>query len=343
MQKRLTGTEENFMHAHYLAARVCDLVSDTESDLNAEFGGEDGLVTELMPYGLTLGKVIDAIYEEKQDFPGVPAYDISETVAGDWMHKYLEEHTKMPNMEVWENFCTNMVRAWCQRDIKEFMALNYKQQIFVDSGKVGIVKLMAETKASEEPPRLPNGEVISVENVKKLMVGIDVDFERFLGTLQKMPRGTQFVNLAPREFPFWRKVEVGLAAYLDEDDCWFQTKDTPTNLVEYQKFIDIHYDSPEQKQARVEQELNMILTETEEEAEAFSLLHIQPDTSKKSEPLIPDCEYKEVKITDSSFGIQLEDLDISGSGNVININFKQLEIQIIDGKITDVKHPMFNV
>ena len=343
MLKQLTGTEENFMHAYYLATKVCDLVSDTESDLNAEFGGEDGLVTELMPYGLTLGKVIDAIYEEKQDFPGVPAYDISETVAGDWMFKYLEKHTKMPNMEVWENFCINMVRAWCQQDLNTFEALDYQYQILVDLRKVGIVKLLAETKASEEPPRLPNGEVISVENVKKLSAGTGMTAEKIVEQLQQIPRGTSFVNLAPNEFPFWKMVEGGKAIYDKVEECWLQTNDTPTNLVEYQKFIDIHYDSPEQKQARVEQELNMILTETEEEAEAFSLLHIQPDTSKKSEPLIPDCEYKEVKITDSSFGIQLEDLDISGSGNVININFKQLEIQIIDGKITDVKHPMFNV
>ncbi|QZI91894.1 hypothetical protein SIPHO067v1_p0018 [Vibrio phage 51E28.1] len=342
MQKQLTGTEENFMHAHYLAARVCAHISDSESDLNAEFGGEDGLVMELIPYGLTLGKVIDEVYEEKQDFPGVPAYDISEEVAGDWMHTYLEEHAKMPNMEVWHNLCTNMVRAWCQQDLKEFMALDYKEQIFVDSGKVGIVKLLA-TPEKEEPPRMPNGEAIHVENVKKLAVGAGLSIDRVTDMLKQMPRGTQFVNLAPNESPFWKMVEGGKAIYDRAEECWLQTNDTPTNLVEYQKFIDIHYDSPEQKQARVEQELNMILTETEEEAEAFSLLHIQPDTSKKSEPLIPDPEYKEVKITESSFGIQLEDLDISGSGNVININFKQLEIQIIDGKITDVKHPMFNV
>lgn len=342
MLKQLTGTEENFMHAHYLAARVCDLVSDTESDLNAEFGGEDGLVMELMPYGLTLGKVIDAVYEEKQDFPGVPAYELSEDAVGDWMHTYLEEHAKMPNMEVWENLCTNMVRAWCQQDLKEFMALNYKQQTLDDSDKVGIIKLLS-TLPEEQVPRLPNGEAINVETVKKLTVGTGLTAEKVIEILNTMPRGTQFVNLAPSEYPFWKMVEGAKTIYDKVEDCWLQTSDTPTNLVEYQKFIDIHYDSPEQKQARVEQELNMILMETEEEAEAFSLLHIQPDTSKKSEPLSPDREYKEARITESSFGIQLEDLDISGSGNVININFKQLEIQIIDGKITDVKHPMFNV
>lgn len=329
MQKQLTGTEENFMHAHYLAARVCAHISDSESDLNAEFGGEDGLVMELMPYGLTLGKVIDEVYEEKQDFPGVPAYDISEEVAGDWMHTYLEEHAKMPNMEVWENLCTNMVRAWCQQDIKEFMALNYKQQIFVDSGKVGIVKLLAETKASEEPPRLPNGSVISLVNVMKLSAGTGLTAEKIVEQLQAIPRGTQFVNLAPSEYPFWKMVEGAKAIYDKKEDCWLQTNDTPTNLVEYQKFIDVNYDSPEQKQARVEQELNMILDGAEELFDQ----QVKPNTIKNPEP----------SITDSSFGIQLEDLDISGSGNVININFKQLEIQIIDGKITDVKHPMFNV
>ncbi|CAM0044749.1 hypothetical protein VPHK404_0044 [Vibrio phage K404] len=330
MQKQLTGTEENFMHAHYLAARVCAHISDSESDLNAEFGGEDGLVMELMPYGLTLGKVIDEVYEEKQDFPGVPAYDISEEVAGDWMHTYLEEHAKMPNMEVWENLCTNMVRAWCQRDIKEFMALDYKQQIFVDSGKVGIVKIMAETKASEEPPRLPNGEVISVENVKKLSAGTGMTVARVIDILQQMPRGTQFVNLSLTEYIFWRRDEGNLLAYSNNGEgFWYKPPHKPTNLVEYQKFIDIHYDSPEQKQARVEQELNMILDGAEELFDQ----QVKPNTIKKPEP----------SITDSSFGIQIEDLDISGSGNVININFKQLEIQIIDGKITDVKHPMFNV
>ncbi|QZI92668.1 hypothetical protein SIPHO059v1_p0073 [Vibrio phage 264E42.1] len=343
MLKQLTGTDENFMHAHYLAVKVCDLNTTRDADLAAEFGGEDGFVMELMPYGLTLGKVIDAIYEEKQDFPGVPAYDLSEGAVGVWMFEYLNEHNKMPNMELWENLCTNMVRAWCHEDLEEFRDLDYKQQIFVDSDKVGIVKLLADMPAKEEPPRLPNGEVISVANVEKLSAGTGLTAEKIVEQLQQIPRGTSFVNLAPSEYPFWKMVEGAKAIYDKNEDCWLQTNDTPTNLVEYQKFIDIHYDSPEQKQARVEQELNMILTETEEEAEAFSLLRTQPDTSKKSEPLIPDPEYKEVKITDSSFGIQLEDLDISGSGNVININFKQLEIQIIDGKITDVKHPMFNV
>ncbi|CAM0037542.1 hypothetical protein VPHK120G1_0037 [Vibrio phage K120 g1] len=344
MLKQFTGTEENFMHAHYLAAKVCDLNSVRDADLNEEFGGEDGLVMELIPYGLTLGKVIDAIYEEKQDFPGVPAYDISEGAVGVWMFEYLNEHKKFPNMEVWENMCTNMVRAWCQQELEEFMALNYKQQIFVDSGKVGIVKIMAETKALEEPPRLPSGEVISVANVRQLVVGTSMSVARVIDILQQRPRGTQFVNLSLTEYIFWRRDEGNLLAYSNNGEgFWYKPPHTPTNLVEYQKFIDIHYDSPEQKQARVEQELNMILVDTEEEAAELFDLEIQPDTSKKSEPLIPDPEYKEVKITDSSFGIQLEDLDISGSGNVININFKQLEIQIIDGKITDVKHPMFNV
>lgn len=340
MENKLIGTDDNFMHAHYLAARVCAHISDSESDLAAEFGGEDGLVTELMPYGLTLGKVIDAVYEEKQDFPGVPAYDVSESTAGDWMHTYLEEHAKVPNMEVWENLCTNMVRAWCHQDLDAFMKLDYKQQIFVDSGKVGIVKIMAETKASEEPPRLPNGEAISVENVRQLVVGTGLSVARVIDILQQMPRGTQFVNLSLTEYIFWRRDEGNLLAYSNNGEgFWYKPTQKPTNLVEYQKFIDVHYDSPEQKQARVEQELDMILTESEE----LSNQQVKPDTIKKSEPLIPDPEYKEVKLTDSSFGIQLEDLDISGNGNVININFKDLSVEIIDGKITDVKHPMFNV
>ncbi len=345
MLKQLTGTEENFMHAYYLATKVCDLNSTKEAELAAEFGGEDGLVMGLMPYGLTLGKVIDAVYEEKQDFPGVPAYDLSEGAVGWWMFEYLEKHTKMPNMEVWENLCTNMVRAWCQQELEEFRDLDYKYQTLVDSHKVGIIKMM-NTPEKQEPARLPNGEAISVANVMELVVGTGLTAETVIETLKKMPRGTQFVNLSPTEYSFWRKIDCKLAAYTDSWEgahFWLQTKEAPTNLVEYQKFIDIHYDSPEQKQARVEQELNMILADNQEAAAELFVLEIQPDTSKKSEPLRTDREYKEVKITESSFGIQLEDLDISGSGNVININFKQLEIQIIDGKITDVKHPMFNV
>ena len=94
MSNKLTGTAENFMHAHYLASEMCNLEENAGGDFRCECGGEDGFVTELIPYGLILGKAIDVMYEEYKDcngYVGTPSYEVSDNYAPAWLFGYLQE------------------------------------------------------------------------------------------------------------------------------------------------------------------------------------------------------------------------------------------------------------
>lgn len=319
--KKLTGTAENFMHAHYLVEKICGLNSEAENALSEEHGGEDGLVMELIPYGLILGCVIDEIFEEKEDFPGVPAYEISDGAAGVWLFEYLMKDNKFPTDVEWCSLCTNLVRAWCQQDLEVFMTLDRQWQVIHDQEKVGVVKLCEDVKQKEEPPRLPNGQVINVANVEKLIEGTGISLDRAIATLEKVPRGTQFVNFNNKEMAFWR-CENGQWFYygntfliMSDDEhltgSWCSISSEPSNPVEYEKTVL----STVFEGQNLEQEVAMAL---------------------ESEEIQPDREIKKPVVTEVRSAVQHFGLEIVSEGNKITVNQGDFEVVLIDGKFTKI-------
>ncbi|QZI93145.1 hypothetical protein SIPHO049v1_p0020 [Vibrio phage PS14A.1] len=336
---KLTGTPEQFMHAAYFVAKVCTLDSDAETEIRADYGGEDGLSTELMFYGLILGQAVDEVWQERQEFPGVPAYDVSEEVAAEWMYAWLldESVPSWPNEQAWHMLCVNMLRAWCDGKLEEFMALPYVYQTELCHKEINPYTLYAGAK-------FPNGERIDVDAVVKCSKGSEIPVNVVVSLLTDMPTGTKLVSFNDSDYRFWRTEGTSFYYYHPFNESWKPSTTPPSNAIEYQKLmltsknvtvvetqeeakkmcaeqLDPHFKTPQ-----VEQELNIVLDEQEESVE-----------------LKPDREITEPVITQVYSLLQYKDLTVEATDEQMSIRYEGLEIVINGGKVESLKIPGFNV
>lgn len=322
-KNNLTGTAENFMHAHYLCSRVCELDEKGGASLRDDLCGEDSLAIELMPYGLMLGVVIDAVWEERKEFPGVPAYEISDGWAGDWLYGYLSGPNELPAIEVWRTLCTNLVRAWCDKRVEKFMALPIKYQIrAVPEGGDWFV-------SEESKPTFPNGDLINVEVVSKLLEGTSIRLNDALNYLRNTPTGTQLINFSINEEVYWRTEDSGPFFYSKAGTTWKSNPNKkPSNAIEYQKLI--------------KSKESIALVETPEEAEAFSTM-CDPEVTQESVEIKPNREITEPVIAKSYSLLQYKDMNVEATDEQIAIRYDGLEIIINGGKVELLKVPGLTV
>lgn len=336
---KLTGTPEQFMHAAYFVAKVATLDSDAETEIRADYGGEDGLTTELMAYGLILGQAVDAVWQERQELPGVPAYEVSEEVAAEWMYAWLldESVPSWPSEQAWHMLCVNMLRAWCDGKLKEFMELPRVYQTELCHKEINPYTLYAGAK-------FPNGERIDVDAVVKCSKGSCIPVNLAVSTLTDMPTGTKLVNYTTGEYLFWRTEGTSFYYYHPFNESWKPSATPPSNAIEYQKLmltpknitvvetkeeakklcaeqLDPHFKTPQ-----VEQELNIVLDEQEESVE-----------------LKTDREITEPVITQVYSLLQYKDLTVEATDEQMSIRYEGLEIVINGGKVEMLKIPGFNV
>lgn len=158
MSKKLKGTAEQFMHSTYLINRFLQInevnsasgADDATINVAELYNGEDGLVQELIPYGLVLGKMIDKVWDEVGEFPGVPAYELSDDVVAEWLHYYVVHHGELPPMGAWKQYCKNATHAWCMGKIKEFNELPTHYQIHFCVKEVDVFKLWDDARKIKE-------------------------------------------------------------------------------------------------------------------------------------------------------------------------------------------------